>query len=162
MVASERGPLVAVGMCRADPKALEWVSRCPEGCNAGPNGCKFGAGDGLICGAQICEHGGNRDIGKAEHVIIKSGNVQSTNDSKNLFLHLFMEGGGKNEFNKGRFEDADGFVNLKLGGICRKHRSVTGMQRELKAAPTTIRYLAAGMTSPRWPWAPPPYVEDVA
>ncbi len=42
--------------------------------------------DGGIGVAQVCEHGINTDIGEAEDVIIKSGEIDAINNGKDLFL----------------------------------------------------------------------------
>ncbi len=80
------------------PKGFDRIVWVPDGGNAGPIAFEFGTRDGAICGAQMCEHGSDGYVGEAKNVIVKSGEVDVIDRSKNLFFDLFLDSGGGGQF----------------------------------------------------------------
>ncbi len=78
------------------------------------------------------EHGGHKDAGKSEGVIVKSSKVEVIDGSEELLFQFLMQGGSKGEFGKFRFEHVDKFIDNKLGSTGWYNRGVTRMHRELE------------------------------
>jgi len=105
MVSSESRLPLAVERCCTLQSQSQFVSMGSVGVQRvvmlAPLASNLCTCDGPIYVVQLCQHGSNGDVSKANGVIIKSSKVQLIDGSENMSFHLFTEGGDEDEFSKG-------------------------------------------------------------
>ncbi len=126
------------------PQGFNGFVGSPQCGNAGPIAFQFRSCDDTISGMEMDEHGGHRDIGESENVIIESGKVEAVNSSEKLIFELLMQGGSEGEFGKLSFEYMDKFAENKLVSTSWHNGSITRMGRELESNASKGEVVSSG------------------